>query len=834
MPTSTTQTIVNDDFGLHGAGSSRFRHRKISLKQHLRIYKPSDLKNLDKKELQQRDVVDVETGVEKNEEKEVHLHRILLKGTSQINEKKKEYIPTPDVNPNWPQFDAFYERKFQEPSAYIKFSATVEDCCGSNYNMDEEDDAFLNDKFNKQILKDNPNGEILTEDEFEILCTAFESAIAVKQPFLSMDPESILSFEELKPSLLKVDLGDNGLRSSLAEELNFKPGKRFLTQFDPESQIVARPVITLIDIYGSEVYEYWKSRKIVANGANIFPQLRFERPGEKEEVDPYVCFRRREVRHPRKTRRIDIINCQKLRSLHKELKRAKELILLVAKREQFSSNLLKKELDVFNDRIKIKNLKRSLNIRGEEDDLINHKRKRIAILTIEKRREIEEEEAHVAQLAREKAAVEAEAAAASNSKKSNKNKNLKKHLEQLLKSGQKLTKQQLQQLQQLQKGKSDTSLKNLKKEEVLLLQQQNAKQQLQQSISSHVYVKLPLSKVPDIVLEDVDRLLTDKEKNAKRFVQERMEKRKLEDGDVFFNLTDDPYNPVFEINLPKTINSSDAAFSSIASSKFEIEKSYYMPKLNDYLNGTTDEIKLFNEQGEKIDNADNNLKKIERYNPFQNEKEIHSREYPVKFRKRIGRCGIQYIDRKPNESCRSVEDSHSMINDFIDFDAVENEEKNSDATINVYDSKTDELSRLLEKWKFDSPNGLSSSLPFSEEPSRLNKLSNETQVIRFGAMLGSKSYEQLRKATMIYRRDYINKIREQKALAQKQLQQQLQSQNNPSNQEINQKKGTNNNSSKFQTKKSSDNSDNVVKNESRTTETPSPNPSQSTAVSQKT
>ena len=867
----------------HGVNSTRFRHRKISVKQHLRIYRPTDVKNLDKQELQQRDIVDVETGVDKNEEKEVHLHRILQKGTSQINDKSKEYIPTPDVLPDWIEFDKFYSKEFNEPATYIKFSATVEDCCGSNYNMDEKDEQFLHDIFNDRILK-NDNGDdekkkdILTEDEFEILCSAFENAINERQPFLSIDPESILSFDELKPTLLKIDLDEGGLKNNLAKQLNYPNGKRFLTQFDPISQNMARPLLNLIDLYGFEIYNYWKDRKIDSNGSNIFPTLKFERPGEKEEIDPYVCFRRREVRHPRKTRRIDIINCQKLRNLHKELKRAQELALLVAKREETASLLLKTESNVFNDRIKIRNLKRSLDIRGDnDDDLINHRRKKTTILTIEKKRQIEEEEqekARIAQLAKQKAAAEAEMAAAklaasstSENKKIAKNKALKKHLEQLLKSGQKLTKQQTQQLQQLQKAnKSDTALNKLKKESSLSQQQLDQQQQqllqqqqqllLQQqqqapSISSHVYVKLPFSKIPDIELDDVDRLLSEKEKNAKRFVQERMAKRKTEDGNNFFNLTDDPFNPVFEMNLPESLNSSDTVFSSIASSKFVIDKSFFLPNLDRMMKGTSGDIKVYDKNGNRLSGIKNKeLKKIELYNPFDSRKELHSREYPVKFRRRVGRSNIQYLDRKPNMSCASVANEESMLNEFIDFDAVSKEENDSEKIVDVYDSQSDQLTRLYDKWKYDSPKTADYGTPFSSEPSRLNNLSDETQVIRFGTMLGSKSYEQLRKSTIKYRRDYINRIRQQRTLQQQQLQQQqqlreqlLQEQQyrqqhleqqlqQRQNQDSKPKKKTNKQNSKTPSTKTS--SDQLVKQEQKETVASTPLPSQSASVPQGT
>ncbi|CCF57335.1 hypothetical protein KAFR_0C03430 [Kazachstania africana CBS 2517] len=750
--------------------NTRFRHRKISVKQRLRIYQPNDLKNLDKDELQQREVVDIETGVEKNEEKEVHLLKILQKGSNQqINDKKKEYIPTPSASTTWNEYDDFYYGKFQSPVGYIKFSATVEDCCGAAYNMDETDEIFLKDEINdREEFKDNQ----LSEDEFEILCTTFENAIRERQPFLGMDPETILSFEEIKPTLLKVDYDDNGIRSALTSELNFNNEKRFLTKFDSPSQAYLRALPILIESYGSKVYDHWKLRKIESNGTEIFPQLKFERPGEKEEVDPYVCFRRREVRHPRKTRRIDIINSQKLRLLRKELEHAKELAFLVAKREQASLKLLEAESDVFSDRCQIKSLKRNLNLSAEEDDLINHKRKRTNLITLEKKKQLEEE-ALAAKLAKERAEAAAAITSDSSMRKANKGKLSKRQLEQMVKSGAKLTKQQLQQLKQYQKNdnsKLDNSLKQLQQEKNKLALQS---QQQAPSVASHVYVKLPSSKVPDIVLDDVDNLLSSKERNARNYVQERMEKRRIEDANMFFNLTDDPFNPIFDITLPNSVAPSDAPFSSIASSKFEIDKSYYVPDLRDYLNGTTDNIIVFNKDGEKITTNTEQYKKLEIYDPFQQRKEIHSREYPVKFRRRIGRCNIQYFDRKPNGS---FPEKYSSLNEFIDFDAIEKEEYgDAQKAINVYDSKADELVRLYDKWKYDSPQN-DYGLPFSVEPSKLNKISNETQVIRFGTMLGSKSYEQLRKSTIKYRREYIARIKQQKIDAQQSLQQDQQSQ----------------------------------------------------------
>lgn len=758
---AASQELHDEGTGPPGSASAdnsntRFRHRKISVKQRLRILKPSDLKSLDQEELQQRDVADIETGVEKNEEKEVHLHRILQKGSSHLNNQRKDYIPTPDASTTWEEFDHFYRGRFSEPSSYIKFSATVEDCCGAPYCMDENDDEFLN-AFKSRYEGDDK----LTEDEFEVMCSSFDYAIHERQPFLSTDPQSILTFDEIKPTLLKSDYAHVRLKSALAEEIGLKSDKQFVTLFDSKANLETRSLVVLLDKFGPDVYEHWKQRKLASPSTEIFPQLKFERPDEKDDVDPYVCFRRRDVRQARKTRRVDILNSQKLRLLHQELQHAKKMALLVAKREKISMDLLEKSATVFDQRSEVKKLKRTLNIRGEDDDLVNHKRKRLDIF------------AHQRKL-QEQAAAEAAALATtsdSSVRRSFKNKMNRKDIENLAKSGQRLTKQQIQQLQQQSaisiKQKQDSKLAQVQDEQQQQLQQQ------QQNVASHVYVRLPSSKVPDLTLEEVDNLLASKEKNAKKFVHDRMEKRKLEDGDVFFNLTDDPYNPVFDITLPKGVSPSNAPFSSIASSRFEVSRSYYSKHLADYLKGSTKEVTAFSKEGEKLPQNNFKVKKVEVYDPFQNNNEINSREYPVKFRRRVGRCGIQYMDRRPNKMDHNIE---FVLSQFLDFDAIEKQEMDADEPINVYDSKWDELSRLYSKWKHDSPRN-EYGLKISEEPSRLNQISNDAQVIRFGTMLGSKSYEQLREVTIKYRQEYISRMKQQKINNQKQLQlQQLQRQ----------------------------------------------------------
>ncbi|CUS25087.1 LAQU0S26e00738g1_1 [Lachancea quebecensis] len=703
------------------AANTRFRHRKISVKQRLQVYKASDLRKLDKDELQQRELVEIETGVEKNEEKEEHLHKILQR--NQLT-RKELYIPTPDASQTWGEYEDFYRGKFEEPVSYIRFSATVEDCCGSCYNMDERDERFLDSKVNNKLKGD----EKLSETEFELMCSSLEAAIHERQPFLSIDPENILSLEEIKPTILKRDLGDAGIKDKLAEEIGVQP-QQFITQFDSAVQQDSRPITVLFEKFGKQIYNYWKGRKIEAHGGEISPQLKSERPGDRDDNDPYVCFRRREVRQARKTRRVDYQNSHKLRLLHQQLLYTKKLALLVAKREKAFMDMLENDQRVFELRRDIKPIKRSAVIIGDDDLFVDQKKRRLISNVI------------------------ASTALESNPKKL-RAKSKKASADAVNPKAAVATKPQSRGSQ----TQSQQSAQQLHAQQQALLQQQQAQQQAQQqkqqanTIAAHVYVKLPTSKIPDILLEDVDDILLKKERSARSYVEERMRKRKLEDGDRFFNLTDDPYNPVFDISIPSGVSPANAPFSSIASSKFEIEKSYYVPGLENYMEGKADDVLVLNRDGDRIENP--KYRKIERYRPFQQNSGVHTRELPFRLRRRVGRLGLEYIDRRRPPA------AFEPLSSFINLTEVEKQERENDV-IDVYDSKLDALSRLHDRWKHDSDYN-DHGTKFSHEPARLNQISNDTQVIRFGTMLGTKSYEQLRDATFKYRQEIYNQRRTQK------------------------------------------------------------------------
>lgn len=132
--------------------------------------------------------------------------------------------------------------------------------------------------------------------------------------------------------------------------------------------------------FGERIYQHWKLRKVERHGKSIHPVLKFEDPNanEKEnDADPYICFRRREFRPTRKTRRADTLGAERVRLLQKSLHRARDLVLAVAKREVLKGEVWAAEEGIFLARAEAKNLKRIVGVKGDDYLFYSHKRKRV-------------------------------------------------------------------------------------------------------------------------------------------------------------------------------------------------------------------------------------------------------------------------------------------------------------------------------------------------------------------------------------------------------------------------------------------------------------------------
>lgn len=79
------------------------------------------------------------------------------------------------------------------------------------------------------------------------------------------------------------------------------------------------------------------------------------------------------MRQVRKTRGRDAQSAEKLKKLRRELEDARQLVAMVKQRELTRREMLAVDRLLFEQRAKVKEMKRSLGIKGDDEDLINQK-----------------------------------------------------------------------------------------------------------------------------------------------------------------------------------------------------------------------------------------------------------------------------------------------------------------------------------------------------------------------------------------------------------------------------------------------------------------------------
>lgn len=773
---------------------ARFRQRKISVKQSLQVLRQKDIPDFDIED-QQREIQQIETGVEKGEEEEHHLQQVINASAAKFKGAKVEqvYIPTPDASKVWPEASKYYREKFIEPESYIKFSATVEDTSGCPYNIDERDEDFI------LILNKNAkDNEKCTEDEFELVCDTFDKIVDERQPFLTMDPQQILQFDEIKSYALDPKFEESDMHVVLAKKLSIKPEK-FRTLYDSQvfNNKTPRQLRKLLELFGSAIYEHWKNRRIERSGKPVFPTIRFEDPSQKDDNNPYTSFRRREFRQARKTRRTDVQSIEKLKMLCRDLIRAENLLIQVAERELKKSSFLDSKFETFTTRNEMKNLIRnqSLQIKPDEvNDLFIDKpaKKRLPIGYVPPPPKPKQEKSK----SRETSLVQAKS-----SKKQMKN-----------------------------EFKKSTKSGNTQPSHV----NSNVHQRPPQA-AIQPYVKLPASKIPDIELTTVNTVLKDKLEGIKKAVSDKLIKRKIQD-EGWINFTDDPYNPYFDISPTGEDSIEDRShlpYSSILSSTFEVENSreinfsHIFNNNRHYNNNDPAIVKINCFTGQVMKNdrhsalpefydiigdatLDNGFAKkrdaIE--NMFFDQNRLNVSSVKFKVRKRQGRGGRIWIDRKRIVDDELFDEYLNMSSDEDDEEENEKEQQNlvqeTIATANkmdvdepvenaqkkrrnAYDCFSDSRKRLKSRFMFDSDLPRFNPL----DPSKLNQIGKQTQAIRFGCMLLTKSYDnmhqirqkqmmqqqqklqqqQLQREQMMNEQREREKLRQQEFLSQQKLQQ---------------------------------------------------------------
>lgn len=219
--------------------------------------------------------------------------------------------------------------------------------------MDEEDDSFL-----KLVNKKRNASTQCSENLFEEVMHCFEETAQTQQPFAAVDSPPVLSYDEIEMSM--DDYLDENART-----------------------------------FTKVIYEHWKTRRLEAGNKSLATGLKvpFPEPGSRniadfmkfedglatDDADPYVCFRRREVRQIRKTRGRDAHSAEKLKKLRKELEDARGMVAMIRQREISKREQMAADRTLFEQRANLRQVKQNLPDQykdGDEDLLINQKPKK--------------------------------------------------------------------------------------------------------------------------------------------------------------------------------------------------------------------------------------------------------------------------------------------------------------------------------------------------------------------------------------------------------------------------------------------------------------------------
>jgi enhancer of polycomb-like protein len=267
-----------------------FRARAIDANKPMQVFKDDEIPDLLDFTAVNRAVLEMPTGMEKEEETEHHLQRALsaqqVYGTAEAL-----VIPIPDMNMVGERYMRLYGSKskndFRPPKQYIHVQPFGMDQEIPEYDMDSEDEQWLGRQV-KHLKMD------VSSLKFESMMDRLEKGSG----------QMVVTLNEAK-ALLKVD----------------------------DDLIIA-------------VYDYWLNKRLQLQHA-LIPQVKTEKRDGSTTSNPYVAFRRRtEKMQTRKNRKNDEVSYEKMLKLKKDLNKALLILELLKRREKSKKELLKLTVEV--------------------------------------------------------------------------------------------------------------------------------------------------------------------------------------------------------------------------------------------------------------------------------------------------------------------------------------------------------------------------------------------------------------------------------------------------------------------------------------------------------
>ncbi|XP_031726546.1 enhancer of polycomb homolog 1-like isoform X1 [Anarrhichthys ocellatus] len=267
-----------------------FRARALDASKPLPVFRCEDLPDLHEYASINRAVPQMPTGMEKEEESEHHLQRAI--SAQQVYGEKRDnmVIPVPEAESDITYYESLYPGEFKMPKQLIHIQPFSLDTEQPDYDLDSEDDAFVN-KLKKKM---------------EI---------------------SFLQFEEMIDRLEK---GSGQQAVSL-----------------PEAKLLLKEDDELI----KEVFDYWSRKRKTSRANCLLPNVKHEKRDGSSTSDPYVAFRRRtEKMQTRKNRKNDEASYEKMLKLRRDLSRAVTILEMIKRREKSKRELLHLTLEIFEKR----------------------------------------------------------------------------------------------------------------------------------------------------------------------------------------------------------------------------------------------------------------------------------------------------------------------------------------------------------------------------------------------------------------------------------------------------------------------------------------------------
>lgn len=265
-----------------------FRARALDATRPMQIFKADEVPDLPDFATINRSVPQMPTGMEKEEETEHHLQRALsaqqVYGTSEAL-----VIPIPEVDDISEHYNEMYKSDFKTTKQFIHIQAYGMDQEIPDYDMDSEDESWVNEQ--KKKMEINP-----------------------------------LKFEEMMDRLEK---------GSGQQVVTLQEAKLLLKEDD--DLIIA-------------VYDYWLNKRLRLEHPLIL-QVKTEKRDGSTTNNPYVAFRRRtEKMQTRKNRKNDETSYEKMLKLRRDLNRAVTILEMIKRREKAKKEMLQLTIEIMEKR----------------------------------------------------------------------------------------------------------------------------------------------------------------------------------------------------------------------------------------------------------------------------------------------------------------------------------------------------------------------------------------------------------------------------------------------------------------------------------------------------